>query len=182
MLHGLLVALAKILPPTIHPMVVHFPIALIYLTLLVELVMWAGPPDPTHFFARASFWLLTLSCIAMIGAMFAGLISEQTIKLTPQTAQLLSAHQHDAMLTGLFAGAAWLLRIAGRFPRSQRATAWSLMGSGRGRPSPLATVLVLGSVIFISITGSLGGSMVYNHGLGVHALPGNAATAVRSKG
>lgn len=176
MLTGLIKGLARLLPPTIHPMIVHFPIALLYITIAVDILMWLAPPDPSRFFPRASFWLLTLSCMAIIAAMVAGIISEQSIHLTPQTSAMLSAHQHYAILTGLFAGAAWLLRVFGRYSRAERG-GWSILGTGRGRQSPLATLFVAGAVVFVSITGSVGGSMVYNHGLGVHVSPVSSSSA-----
>ena len=178
---GLVKGLAAVLPPTIHPMIVHFPIALLYLTIAVDILMWVAPPEQGRFFPRASFWLLTASCVAIIAAMVAGIISEQSIHLTPQTQAMLSAHQHYAILTGLCAGAAWLLRVFGRFPRAERG-GWSIFGTGRGRPSLLATVFVAGAVIFVSITGSLGGSMVYDHGVGVHAsAPTSTTTSSTAK-
>jgi len=168
MLHTLVAPLARILPPTIHPMVVHFPIAMLYITLVVDVIGWVAYPDRDRFYARAGFWLLTGSCAAIIAAMVAGVISEQSIHLTPTTAAMLSQHQHYAILTGLFAGAAWILRLLTAYGR-RSGEGWSVLGSGRGRQSLLATACVLGAVVFVSLTGSVGGSMVYNHGLGVHS-------------
>lgn len=145
-------------------MVVHFPIAFLFLTAIVDLLGYLND-DRDHFFARVSFWLLTGSLFALVGAAIAGVISEQSVKFTPATAAILSAHQHDAVLTGLFASAAWILRLHRRYKKSQMG--WSVLGTRRGRPGLLATLLTIGAVIMVSITGSLGGSMVYNHGVGI---------------
>lgn len=145
-------------------MVVHFPIALLFLTAVVDLLGYLND-DRDHFFARASFWLLTASLFALVGAAVAGVISEQSVKFTPTTAAMLSAHQHDAVFTGLLASAAWLVRLFRRY--SKKSPGWSVLGTRRGRPGFLATLLTIGAVIMVSITGSLGGSMVYNHGIGI---------------
>ncbi len=156
-----------IFPPTIHPMVVHFPIALLYLTLLIEIIGYLVPRHD-RFYDRAGFWALTLSLFAIVGAAAAGMISEQFVKWTPATTPILYAHQRDAVLTGVFALGAWIVRWFVRFPKTSRQESlWSIFGTGRGRQSLLDTVLVIAAVIMVSITGTLGGSMVYNHGVGI---------------
>lgn len=164
-MHGLVSWLTGILPPTIHPMVVHFPIAFLYLTLLLEACSYVALRGD-RFFARASFWALFLSLVGIVAAGAAGVISEHAVTLSPQTARLLSAHQRDAVLTGLFALGAFGWRLAARFPRRTSGSGWSILHSGRGRPTPVSTLLILGAVIMISITGSLGGTMVYGYGVG----------------
>lgn len=181
MLRSLVKTAARILPPTIHPMVVHFPIALAYLTLLAEVAMWLAEGDTRRFLGRAAFWLLTLECLAIIAAMLAGIVSEQSVHFTPVTSAILSEHQHFAILTGLSAGVAWLGRVFSRFPRSER-SGWSILGTGRGRPNALTTLFVALSVLFITITGSLGGTMVYQHGVGVHVTPAPATTSAHARG
>ncbi|CAB1127878.1 conserved membrane protein of unknown function [Candidatus Hydrogenisulfobacillus filiaventi] len=158
----------RLFPPTIHPMVVHFPIALLWVTLLIDLLAWVGG-SRDRFLDRAGFWMLSLSLLAIVGAGAAGVLSEQYVRWTPATRAILSAHQRDAALTGVFALGAWLVRWAARYPapaRGERA-GWSLAGSGRGRRTWLSTLLVLGATIMVSITGTLGGSMVYGHGVGI---------------
>ena len=157
-------------PATIHPMIVHFPIVLLYLTLLIDLLAYGAKitRSPDRFFDRASFWTLTLSLFAIVAAAAAGILSEQFVKFTPATAAMLSAHQRDATLTGVFALAAWIVRWLAKFPAPARGPRdWSLFGTGRGRITWLSTALVLAAVVMISITASLGGSMVYNHGVGI---------------
>ncbi len=94
----------RVLPPTIHPMVVHVPIALLYGTAGAEaLALVTRSGDRDRFWDRAAFWLLTLSGAALVAAGAAGVISEYSVRLTHTTARLLAAHQRDATLTGLFA-------------------------------------------------------------------------------
>lgn len=165
--HLLIAWLARMFPPTIHPMVVHFPIALLYITSLAEfLALITRSARRDRFLDRASFWLLTLSGAAIVAAGAAGVISEQSVHLTPTTAAMLSAHQRDAVLTGLFALMGWLAQ-AFTFFRDTRA--WSILGSGRGRVTFVSMVLVWAATFMVSVTGTVGGSMVYNHCLGIRA-------------
>ncbi|MCL6596865.1 MAG: hypothetical protein K6V73_11770 [Firmicutes bacterium] len=163
---------ARHLPPTIHPTVVHFPIAIVYLAAAVDLMAWMAPPDTRRFLTRAGWWLITAACVAIIAAIAAGIVSEQSVHWTPATARLLSTHQHWAYLTGLFAGAAWLLRLASPFRSAQGRVSgtWSVLGTGRGNLNLLATACVVGAAVCITVTGSLGGRMVYDHGAGVPAV------------
>ncbi len=156
----------KILPPTVHPMVVHFPIALLYLTLMIEILGYLLRPRHDRFFARASFWTLTLSLLAIVAAGAAGMVSEHFVKWSPKTSAMLSHHQRDAFFTGLFALIAWIVRLSSRFKDRDRSS-WSVARTGRGRMNPLSSLFVLGAVVMISLTGILGGSMVYDHGVGI---------------
>lgn len=163
-----------VLPPTIHPMLVHFPIALLYLCLFVELVgRIVQPPD--RFYDRLSFWLLILGFLAGVAAAAGGVISEQYVRWTTATTALLAAHQRDAVLTGLLVlmaiGARLLGRYGGsRWPTGRASSGWSAWGTGRGRPTGLSLVLLVAAVAMITVTGSLGGSMVYHYGVGIRGL------------
>lgn len=177
LLYPLVMLLAHHLPPYIHPMIVHFPIVLLYLTAGVDILVFVLP-DRDRFLQRAGFYLLTLACIATIITMLFGLVSEQWVHWTPAMVKILSIHQHFAVLTGLAEGSAWLVRLATRFPAAER-SGWSLPGR-RGRASWASTLLVVAAAVLISVTGYYGGHMVYHYGAGVlgvtrKPIPGPAA-------
>jgi len=153
--------LAGLLPATIHPMVLHFPIVLLYLSVGLEVLALALPPGD-GFMHRAAFWTVTLACVAIIVTMSAGLVSEQSVHWTAQTSAILSRHQRFAIFTGLTAGAAWLAHVGNRFPRGKR---WGLWG--RGRASLVSALFVVASATFVTLTAHLGGEMVYHYGAGV---------------
>lgn len=163
--------LERMLPATIHPMVVHFPIALLYVTLLAEVVSLT-PWDRERVFARAGFWALTLSLFAIVAAGASGVISEHSARFTPQSGALLGAHQRDAVLTGVFALLAWCVRVLSLYPKSPSGGRGGIAGTGRGRPTAFSALLVLAAVVMISITGSLGGTMVYQYGTGTAVQTG----------
>lgn len=160
----------QVFPPTIHPMIVHFPIALLYLTLLADIAAYLSSRQQDRFFERMGFLTLSLSLMAIVAAGAAGLISEHFVHWTPTTQAMLSAHQRDAVLTGIFALAAWTLRWFSQYP-TQPSTPegprrqWFV--SGRGRLTLWSTACVLGAVVMVSITGAIGGTMVYGYGAGV---------------
>jgi uncharacterized membrane protein len=157
-----------VFPPTIHPMIVHFPIALLFLALLIEILRIILPPSETRFYDRAGYWVVFLSVFACIAAAAAGVISEQYVRFTPAAAKVLSEHQLDAVITILAAILAVVVRSFTRYPdfNKRDKERWTLFGRGRGRPTWLSTLLVLIAVIMVSITGHLGGTMVYHYGAG----------------
>ncbi len=155
-------------PHTIHPMVVHFPIALLYLALAVDIVgKFVKTPD--RFFDRASFWLTLLGLIAGAVAAAMGVISEQFVRWDATTLAILTAHQRDAVITGIFVFLALLARFFARYSRNTigRNQRWSFWGTGRGRSTGLSTLLLFLGVVMITWTGSLGGTMVYHYGVGI---------------
>lgn len=157
-------------PPVIHPMVVHFPIVLLYSSLLTTILgfFWRAPD---RFFDRASFWLLVLGLFAGIFAAAAGVISEQYVKWTSTTIALLSTHQAYAVLTGLFTIIALASRLIARYPRGhQSGRQWSFAGTGRGRQTGLSFLFLIAAVAMITLTASLGGTMVYQYGVGIHGV------------
>lgn len=159
----------RIFPPVIHPMMVHFPIVLLWGSLLTSVLalMWR-----THdrFLDRASFWLAVLGLIAGTVTAATGVLSEQFVKWNSTTSALLQTHQTYAILTGMFTGLLVLSRLAARYPRTQFDRQWSLFGTGRGRSTLLSLIFGLGAVVMVTMTASIGGTMVYQYGTGVHGV------------
>jgi len=162
--------LVRLLPPTIHPMIVHFPIAIGFLLLLVEVAAFVTR-DP--FWERSGIWLVNLEILAIGAAIVAGVISEHSAVLNGTSAAILSAHKRDGVLTGLLFGALWIVRMGFLRPRRP-----STRGDGRNvsrrrivlrplRPGILSLALLVGGLAMLTVTASLGGSLVYGHGVGV---------------
>lgn len=174
---------SRFLPPTIHPMVVHFPIALLYLTLLADVLALARRGRGDQFWDRTAWWLLSLALVSLVAAALAGIVSESFVHWNSKTRAILSAHQRDATLTGLFALAAWVVQTRTRFAAQPTLRGRRLR---RGRVSGPVLALVLGAVVMVSITGTLGGTMVYRYGVGIRgvtrAVPSSpAATATTAR-
>lgn len=150
--------LSHLLPPTIHPMIVHFPIAIAFLLLATEVMAMVRRSEPLY--DRAGLILYVLELVSLVAAAFAGIISEQAAHPTASVRPMLEAHQRDAFLTGLAFSAGFVVRALRWLDRRRRGR----LVSG---PSGLSLLLQLVGTVLLVVTASLGGSMVYNHGLGV---------------
>ncbi|WP_249226532.1 DUF2231 domain-containing protein [Alicyclobacillus mengziensis] len=143
-------AIYHLFPATIHPMVVHFTIAIIYLAGLFGLIGLIRRKD--SFWVKAFVLTLVLGILATIAAGVAGVISESYDKIPPAVQPILNAHKRDGELTGVTVVIALFVQL---IHTRMRKVSW------------IAYVFCVIAVILVSITGHLGGTMVYNHGLGV---------------
>lgn len=148
----MLTAIFHLFPRTIHPMVVHFTIAINLLAAFVGLVGIFRKKDP--FFERAFFWTLILSVLFTLAAGVTGVISESYVNVPATVSPMLQDHQHLGLLTGIALVIATMVQWFARRRKPQ--------------VSGLALVVSILAAILVSITGHLGGTMVYSHGLGIH--------------
>lgn len=144
--------LYKLFPPTIHPMVIHFTIAFIFLTALAGVAGLLFRRD--RYFSRTFFYLLILSIFAALAAGIAGSISESYVtSIPPEVRHTFETHKKFGELTGI------LLLVAFAFQwLKQRKTK---------NVSIIACLLCLAAVVTVTVAGHLGGDAVYKHGLGV---------------
>ena len=138
-------ALIEQLRPLVHPMLVHFPIALLFGSVALDwLGYWLKHPNLT----RAGFYTLVLS------AGVAALTGPDHATGDPSVPGLLAAHQYFATLTiavGLFA---W------RFLAARGVSGgWAVL-------NPVCTLALL---VVVCLTGYYGGEMTYHHAVGVVA-------------
>jgi uncharacterized membrane protein len=144
--------LYRIFPPTIHPMVIHFTISIIYLAWLVGLIgLFYRRGD---FYQKAFFSLLFFGILATVAAGIAGSISESYAHITRTVAPMLHDHARDGEITGVVMVIAFVVQF---FHQRKKK-----------RVSVLAFVFCMFATIMVSVTGNIGGSMVYDHGLGTH--------------
>ena len=144
--------LFSLFPATIHPMVVHFTIAIIYLAGLAELIALFSKDK---FFEKAGFILLGLGVLATLAAGVAGSISESYDNITPAVAQILAQHVRFGELTGVSILIAWVIRLVTRYRNGRRVAIVSIL-------------FTIAAVALVSYVGHLGGTMVYDHGLGIN--------------
>ncbi len=153
MLAQVQIMIYRLFPATIHPMVVHFTIAILYLAVLAEIIAYFRRKDA--FYERAGFILLGLGVLATIAAGVAGSISETYDRITPAVAAMLATHRFYGELTGVLFLIAWVIRLVTRYRKSP------------ARVSLIALLISLVALGFLSYVGYLGGTMVYDHGLGI---------------
>lgn len=137
----------------LHPMIVHFPIALLIVGFLSEVV---GLVLKKEFFTKAAFYLLILGTLGVVSAYITGDIAGDGVSETGQLKNALATHEHAAQLTlWLMVGAAvvrivlvWMKKFDGVFKYA-------------------AFVLFLAGVLSVARTGYYGGELVYKHAAGV---------------
>jgi len=131
----------------LHPMLVHFPIALFITSVLFDLL---------------GIWLTALGVLTGLAAFASGDLAAEAAEKAGIAESLIETHEHLAGATvGLFGALlAWRLLLRNRFgPRTQIAY-WMAATVGLG---------------LLSATGHYGGSLVYEHGAGVGAAAAKTA-------
>jgi uncharacterized membrane protein len=148
--------------PGWHPIVVHFPLALVVTAALVLLAARIAPkPSWAAALASVGSWNLCLGAAAAVMALGSGLAAAVDLHISAQAHHAVSLH----MIWALFATLALLLlavwRGAGNAPES--------------RPSSLFLLVLVAATAALIVTGYRGGQNVYRYGIGV--LPPSAAVA-----
>lgn len=131
----------------IHPMVIHFPVAMLLSLVATDLAfLWTGD----SFWAQGSLWL---AGIGALGGWVSGLIGLGDLLLVSRIRHLITAWCHAIMAVMLLSLATmnWLLRID-----DMMAMIW-----------PWGLLVTLLSALMIAITSYFGGQLVYEHAVGV---------------
>ncbi len=156
--------------PNLHPLLVHFPIALLPTALLLE-VMGLIKARP-WWASKAAAFLLVLAAVLTFAAYEAGEDAADSLSQVSLAAQEQIGRHHDAAEWALrLTILAALLRIAvalhGRTTRS-----WNRAERG------LAVLVMAGAMVATAWTADLGGQLVYRYGLAVQQIepPPAAAT------
>ncbi len=126
----------------IHPLVVHFPIALWLMSTLFDLMVWRRE-DPA--FRRAAYWLVGIGMLGAALSIAFGWVDLLSAKAQGVGTALLRRHGVHS-ITAYCATACYLADFAWRWRSDNR--------FGR----PLLALSILGAVL-IAITGYLGGEL-----------------------
>lgn len=139
----------------IHPMVVHFPIALLIVGFLVEL---AGRLLRRPWLGHAALLLLILGALGAVAAARTGEAAEETVLETPAIEEVLEEHEEGGKQTmWLFLGLAALRSVLAWLKRDTAVVGWIFL------------VLWAGGLVLLYETAHHGGELVYKHGAGVAA-------------
>jgi uncharacterized membrane protein len=146
--------------PSLHVVVVHFPIAFVWLALVF---------DFGCMIFRSRVWLdraaTALYVMASVGAGAAYLAGERAAEtlagLSPAAESALADHESSAVLTLIGLSVVSLVRLA---------VSWLARNDRRvhiGIYRIAAIPVALAAVVLLSITADRGGNLVYGHGFGV---------------
>lgn len=148
--------------PGWHPMVVHFPLALV--STAVPLLLAARLLRQERLaavLATVGTWNLCLGALAALFAIGTGMAAALHLDVSPAAHHAISLHVRWAMFTtlGLVLLAVW--RGAGNAQES--------------RPSWIMIIVLLGAFAALVATGYRGGQNVYRYGVGVRTAAESAA-------
>jgi len=137
----------------LHPMIVHFPIALLIVGFLAEVV---GVFLKKEFFSQAAFSLLILGTLGAVTAYITGNIAGDGVAEAGQLKNALEVHEDAATLALWLSVVAALTRIALVYFKKYS-----------GNLKYVSFVLFLLAVMAVARTGFYGGELVYKHAAGV---------------
>jgi uncharacterized membrane protein len=142
--------------PAWHPLVVHFPVALI---VLETFCLTAAFAVPTHRYAATlatvGTWNLCIGAVAVFLALGTGLGAVIGLHIGAAAHAAVSAHVKSAFVTTVLVLLAALWRSVGM--------------PAQARPSPVFMVILWMATTSLLVTGYRGGQNVYVHGIGVEA-------------
>ncbi|HHQ48763.1 MAG TPA: hypothetical protein ENK19_07755 [Acidobacteria bacterium] len=165
--------------PNLHPALVHFPVALAFTALALDLFSLLSPrrlwPE------RAAAALYALAAAGAVAAYLAGRQAADGLgPISAQAETVLSRHADLGLWTMIVLLVAAVLRVAA----SVRGAALPVARFGILRA--LALLVLLGGAALVGVTADLGGALVFRHGVAVassaaispQATPAPAPTAV----
>jgi len=154
--------------PSWHPLVVHFPIALVLsATVLLLAARLLRSESLAASAATAGTWNLCLGAAAALVALATGLSAVLDLHVSEAVRQAISQHLKWAMFTTLL-----LVLLA----------VWRGAGSAsRSRPSWLFLIVLIAASAALSMTAYRGGKNVYEYGVGVKKIAARSLEAPRGE-
>lgn len=137
--------------PNLHPLLVHFPIALLFLSLVLESIALLRKSSGL---SRAAWWNQIGGTAGLALAVTSGLLAEDTVSIAGDAGKLFERHEQLAFLSAAIFAILLLWRIAAR--------------GNIPRKSPAAYFVLLVAGVACVLTGAwYGGEMVFRYGVGV---------------
>ena len=145
--------------PGWHPLVVHFPLALIVVaTALLSAARLLRSEVMASTAAIVGTWNLCLGALAALFALATGLSALLDLDVSAAARQAISLHMKWAMFSTLALVLLAVWRGAGAAPGS--------------RPSWVFIIVLLAATAALAVTGFRGGQNVYEFGVGVKRIAG----------
>jgi uncharacterized membrane protein len=154
-------------PELIHPMLVHFPIALLFTGSIIRVAaLWTKKKSTYSFLLPASWMILGLGVIAAWAAIIAGEIARDIVAQTLENIQVLNKHDDHAYYTAYgFTLALLVDGIRSLFLIKLKNRSWWVK---RGLAAAIWVLYLFGTVNLV-MTGYYGGTLVYQEGAAVNA-------------
>lgn len=141
--------------PNVHPLIVHFPIAFIYLSVGLEILYFFIRSDTIQKFSKFTLYLGTLTLSV---ATFTGWLAHKTVPHSELSYPVIERHQLLGFIAlGCFVG----LCLLKRFISSKNSP---------GRLGRFYVLLSLVSITILTVGAHFGGVLVFEYGVGVNVV------------
>ena len=137
--------------PNLHPLMVHFPIALLTVSVALDLVSVLRKKEEL---ARSGWWTMLIGVCWLAASVISGLFAKESVVLVGKAQEVFEIHQQLAFLVAVMLGTLILWRLGTRTALPVRLQSLYL------GLSLLALVLMWAGALY-------GGRMVYEFGVGV---------------
>ena len=150
------------MPHPIHPLIVHFPIALLFTSVFFDL-LWIITENKNY--RQTGFWLLILGLMGGVVAAIFGAWTEEAVEAAGVPELAVDRHETVAIIALIVFGVLLIFRwwIKNR---------WSV----RDRVVYLCVAMV--GLLMLGATGFYGGELVYRYGAGVKSMPSPPADTI----
>ncbi len=136
----------------LHPVLVHFPIALLVISVVFELAAWFT--RKSHL-SLVGWWLQLIGTVGVIAATLSGVVAEAAVGVALlRAADTFALHEQLAFVTCIVFAVLLFFRLS-----SHRA-----LPAGWPR---LYLAALTGGVVLLLLTGWFGGELVFSYGIGV---------------
>lgn len=115
--------------PNLHPLIVHFPIALFTVGFAVDILALAIRREEV---SRYGWWTQLAGTLGLASAIVTGLLGEKSVVMSAPARSLFDVHEQVALVVaGVFAALVlWRASQRGRLPRSRETIYLLVYGAG----------------------------------------------------
>lgn len=146
--------------PSIHPMLVHFPIAILSIAILFDFISFFLPKKQKWWSSEATAFLYGVGAVTAIIVYFTGQAAADNVFLPAEAQTVLNTHADWALWTIWFYGIYALARIL---------AVWRTPAEYSRSLHISFFILSLAGFFLLYQTGDNGARMVFEHGVGVQA-------------
>ncbi len=146
--------------PNIHPMLVHFPIAILSIAILFDFISFFLSKKQKWWTLKATAFLYGIGAVTAIIVYFTGRAAANSVFLQAEAQSLLTAHANWALFNVLFYGIYAAARLL---------VTWQIPVKHRFKTHIGFFILYFFGLFLLIQTGNRGAKMVFKYGVGVQA-------------